>query len=140
MKDQILLLRSLGYSYKEIKNELGCSLSTISYHCGAEQKDKNLVRLRDRRNKKRKYIQECKQSKPCADCGENYPYYVMQFDHLGDKDFTISKMVQSDMQLSVIKEEIEKCEVVCANCHAVRTHFRSLKTMGDAPDISRFYS
>ena len=33
MRDKILELRKLGYSYKKIKKTLGCALSTISYHC-----------------------------------------------------------------------------------------------------------
>jgi hypothetical protein len=33
MKEKILELRKLGFSYKKIKKEIGCSLSTISYHC-----------------------------------------------------------------------------------------------------------
>lgn len=33
MKEEILRLRKLGYSYKKIKEELGCARSTISYHC-----------------------------------------------------------------------------------------------------------
>lgn len=33
MKEKILELRKLGYSYSKIIKELGCSKSTISYHC-----------------------------------------------------------------------------------------------------------
>jgi 5-methylcytosine-specific restriction endonuclease McrA len=40
MKDQIIKLRSLGYSYARIQDELGCSKGTISYHCGDGQKEK----------------------------------------------------------------------------------------------------
>jgi hypothetical protein len=39
MKDEILQLRSIGFTYKQIKNKLGCSLSTISYHLGTNQKE-----------------------------------------------------------------------------------------------------
>lgn len=62
--------------------------------------------------------------KPCADCGIKYPYYVMQFDHLGDKEYTISKMASLGSKTKIDKE-IAKCEVVCANCHAIRTYERS---------------
>ncbi len=61
---------------------------------------------------------------PCADCGVQYPYYVMQFDHVrGHKEFNIGPIgptVGRDRLLA----EIAKCEVVCANCHAERTHSR----------------
>lgn len=44
MKEQILKLRSEGKTYKEIKDIMGCSKSTISYHCGEGQKVKNQER------------------------------------------------------------------------------------------------
>lgn len=37
MKQQILELRAKGMSYNKIKNQLGCALSTISYHCSTEE-------------------------------------------------------------------------------------------------------
>lgn len=49
MKEQILKLREEGKTYSQIKAELGCSKSTISYHCGEGQKEKS----RDRRRKNR---------------------------------------------------------------------------------------
>ena len=63
--------------------------------------------------------------RPCADCRGEYPYYVMQFDHRGDKEFTISAFLRErGMTLERILLEIAKCDVVCANCHAERTHQR----------------
>lgn len=69
-----------------------------------------------------------KKDVPCADCGIVYPHYVMHFDHLGvePKLFTVSQMRTKTKQ--VILDEIAKCEVVCANCHAERTHNRLNKT------------
>lgn len=52
MKEKILQLRSEGKSYNEIKKMLGCSKSTISFHCGIGQKDKNNKRVRLGRKKK----------------------------------------------------------------------------------------
>lgn len=46
MKEQILKLRTQGKSYKDIVKELGCSIATVSYHCGKGQKDKVLSRGR----------------------------------------------------------------------------------------------
>ena len=49
IKDKILSLRSEGKSYKEIEKELGCSRSTISYHCGSGQKEKAYQRVKKQR-------------------------------------------------------------------------------------------
>ena len=66
-------------------------------------------------------------SKPCADCGKSYPSYVMDFDHgEGDKVGNVGSM-KHRVSLTRLQEEIDKCEVVCANCHRERTHQLSLK-------------
>lgn len=75
---------------------------------------------------RKRRVQEFKESRPCADCGSFYPYYVMQFDHRdgSDKVLDISRMVL--MSWAKIESEILKCDLVCANCHAVRTYNRSV--------------
>lgn len=57
---------------------------------------------------------------PCTDCKIKYHYSVMQFDHLRDKKFAVSTG-KDHRAINKLLEEIKKCEVVCANCHAVRT-------------------
>ena len=57
--------------------------------------------------------------KQCADCGLRYPPCVMDFDHVrGKKLFTIADNIKGPL-LKLI-EEIEKCDIVCANCHRLR--------------------
>lgn len=64
---------------------------------------------------------------PCADCGLQYPHYVMELDHVrGSKVSHISDMPGS-YGWCKIEEEIEKCDVVCANCHRERTWQRSIQ-------------
>lgn len=60
---------------------------------------------------------------PCADCGVRYPPYVMDFDHRdpSKKSFTISMSHRSSGARKV-REEIAKCDLVCANCHRERTY------------------
>ena len=62
---------------------------------------------------------------PCKDCGVKYPPYVMDFDHVqGMKVADISDMIQKHIPIPTLVDEISKCEVVCANCHRERTHYR----------------
>ena len=83
-----------------------------------------IERAKSQKEKTRDYVRSIKESKPCKDCGKSYPYYVMQFDHVGgDKVGDIGKM-QASGPLRAIKVEIEKCELVCANCHATKTWIR----------------
>lgn len=66
-----------------------------------------------------------KKSEPCADCGGTFHPAAMQFDHLPGKVklFEVATGVASRSRVSVLAE-IAKCELVCANCHAIRTHER----------------
>lgn len=82
------------------------------------------------RRKTRKLTAEIKETTPCVDCGESYPYYVMQFDHIPGKEKLgcIATMVGKNAAWEKIKEEILKCDIVCANCHAERTYKRRVAT------------
>lgn len=96
------------------------------YQSTKELKDS---RQRDRRNAIRKFLDEYKEGKPCTDCGTVYPRYVLDFDHLPDFDKKLNLgSVSSAPSLAAVIEEIAKCEIVCANCHRVRTHSRSKTT------------
>ena len=60
----------------------------------------------------------------CADCGYAEHACALDFDHLPEykKKFTISDELHRSVRQ--IQEEMAKCEVVCANCHRVRTKRR----------------
>jgi len=83
----------------------------------------SLKQAKIRMNKVRNFIRTCK-SKPCMDCKKKYPYYVMDFDHRDPKKkkFALSKVVGKSCTLKkTLQIEINKCDVVCANCHRIRT-------------------
>lgn len=80
--------------------------------------------------KRRELVRQIK-SRACADCGIQYPFYVMDFDHReGEtKEYELNRIDR--MTTRVLLREIEKCDVVCANCHRVRTYKRMLEHEGD---------
>lgn len=53
-------------------------------------------------------------------CGEKNPLYL-EFDHLENKTDTISNMVRRQVSLKRLKQEIEKCQVLCVKCHRLKT-------------------
>jgi hypothetical protein len=58
---------------------------------------------------------------PCVDCRENDPL-VLDFDHVrGIKIGNVKSMAADGRPLAVIKAEIAKCEIRCANCHRRKT-------------------
>jgi hypothetical protein len=77
---------------------------------------------RDKQNLKRR-LAEIKEASGCVDCGINN-HIILDFDHLRNKKYNISRMIHDGFSWKAIKKEIEKCEIVCANCHRIRTHNR----------------
>ncbi len=71
------------------------------------------------------YIQDIKLQRGCADCGYKEHAVALDFDHLPGhtKEHRIAVLAAGATRAK-IDAEIAKCEVVCANCHRVRTHQR----------------
>jgi hypothetical protein len=128
---------SLGSRYSEVKhgtsaeyNRYGCRCKL----CSKEEVRRKLLWSRNNPEKNREYVRRNQRAnrliireaknRPCVDCGIQYPYYVMQFDHLRDKLIGLSTGHAMGLGKVRLQEELDKCEVVCANCHAARTHTR----------------
>lgn len=79
-------------------------------------RDFDLKRHRNRRAKAQKWIES--QRLVCLKCGETHPG-VLDFHHRNpdEKELTIGHAVVSEVALSRVKKEIEKCDVLCSNCH-----------------------
>lgn len=73
----------------------------------------------------RRFIESLKARTPCSDCGQKFPPECMDYDHVGDnKVMSVSKMIGSKHSVEEVFAEIDKCELVCANCHRIRTRGR----------------
>jgi hypothetical protein len=90
-----------------------------------DNKERIYSRRKDRFESLREWIRELK-SNPCADCGGLYHHAAMTWDHLPEytKLFNIADSVRQYGR-KAIEEEIAKCDLVCANCHAIRTWKRN---------------
>lgn len=67
---------------------------------------------------KKDWFNEYKLTLKCKECGENHPA-VLDFHHNNpnQKESEVSTMVYKNWSLNKIKEEINKCTVLCSNCH-----------------------
>jgi rubredoxin len=76
-----------------------------------------------RRKRIRAQVDELKSSLYCNRCGFD-DKRVLVFHHLNpnEKDFTIGDAVHLGYSFERIQEEINKCEVLCANCHLIEHH------------------
>jgi hypothetical protein len=78
-----------------------------------------------RRETTRDWVRDYRKNKGCKDCGTD-DFRVLEFDHLPEheKEFNVADGVAIGYGKEKILKEMEKCEVVCANCHRIRTHQR----------------
>jgi hypothetical protein len=175
-KENIILLRKQGKSYREIQKELNCSRSLISYFCKSEvlndiglysgkklnedeierlkefykensieetmkefgvgrstvtkygenkkfifdnddeRRKSNYIRTKTFRRRTKEKAVEYKGGK-CVICEYNKCISALEFHHLdpSKKDFTLSKNMCTAWDK--IKDELDKCILVCANCH-----------------------
>lgn len=98
-----------------------------------------------KRSRKEFLIRRCKETRErlnayklqrgCKDCGYNTRPEALDFDHLpgNKKSFQISQV--TGRSWNRVLEEIAKCELVCANCHRVRTADRAKQLQRDIAEL-----
>ena len=66
----------------------------------------------------------------CAKCGESRGY-VLDFHHIDptQKENTIARMTSNKSNLNDIQKEVDKCIVLCANCHREFHHFKKINNL-----------
>jgi len=115
--------------------EQGTEYQRRWYH---RNKEKVLERRKQRRLEARDWLRRYKSRLSCIECGESHPA-CLQFHHRNreEKNFTISNVAgRQDVSLKRLMQEIEKCEVLCVNCHAKR-HWREKYESDDWEEILR---
>lgn len=96
-----------------------------------KNKAKYIAQAELRRQKLRDLIRDLKRDRPCADCQRTFHPVCMDFDHRpGEtKCFTIAEYAKM-VSWARILEEVKKCDLVCANCHRIRTAARLAERAG----------
>lgn len=87
---------------------------------------KTLADRRQLRAELRALVQAFK-TKPCADCGGTFDPVCMDFDHRPGEIKTddVSKLMKHVLRTAAVLAEIAKCDLVCSNCHRLRTKNRN---------------
>ncbi|MCU0642056.1 MAG: hypothetical protein MUF61_00560 [archaeon] len=83
--------------------------------------------VKERKLKIRKWLEEYKEGLKCSRCSENHPATI-DFHHKNKskKEQEISYLAWFGYSIKRIKREIEKCEILCANCHR-KAHYKNNK-------------
>lgn len=89
------------------------------YYTDPTYKEKAVLGLKQRRDICRLALCKYLEGKSCSHCPENDPL-VLEFDHLRDKKGNISNLVNQG-NWNIVLQEIEKCQLLCANCHNRKT-------------------
>lgn len=88
---------------------------------------------KERHDKNNEIYREMK-SQPCTDCHNIFPHYIMEFDHVPERGILkkrIAALVGSrSWNAKTLQDELAKCDLVCANCHKIRTYERRTNTDG----------
>lgn len=118
MKQKILKTQKQNpdWGYKKIANHLGCDPSTVRYHTNPNYRNRHLEKRFDRRKNLKKTLVEENGGK-CCKCGYNKCLRALEFHHLdpSTKDFDFGQY--RDCSLERARKEIQKCILVCSNCH-----------------------
>lgn len=93
-----------------------------------KNRERHAARAGERRTRWRAHLTQLiddAKNVPCSDCGGRYPSYVMDFDHVAvDKLANVANLRTGSLER--LLGEMRKCDVVCANCHRLRTRSRRI--------------
>jgi len=86
---------------------------------------------KDRRAALQEWYTNYKATLQCRNCGEWRPE-CLQFHHRDPKEkkFNIGEWIKNGVSLETLQAEIAKCDVLCANCHAVETQNQRYQAKG----------
>ena len=86
---------------------------------------------KDRRTELQEWYTKYKATLHCENCGEWRPE-CLQFHHRDprQKEFNISEWIRNGVSLETLRAEIAKCDVLCANCHAIETQDQKYRKLG----------
>lgn len=125
IKQKIINMRAAGATFVDIMDELDCDMDYIYRNLNKDSKVNVSSKFRKQHFNELEAIQAFKELQGCSDCFREYPHYVLEFDHLpGFKKFGQVSHILKKYGPDKAWEEIAKCEVVCSNCHKIRTNIR----------------
>ena len=119
-------------------------LNLLHTHCNAcqspmrrasyeKRRDYYLGRISERQRELLVWLEELKSAAACSRCGFSHPAAI-QFHHRNplEKDVEISIAVRNGWGKTHLLRELEKCDILCANCHFI-LHWEQRRALSDVP-------
>ena len=113
-----------------------CARDGLNGHCKQCHNDKARIRWKENpkyrdsvraakqrmKDRLRDIVAKYLKSHPCLCCGEEN-WLVLEFDHKDpeDKAREIARFINDGCRVDRLSLEISKCDVLCANCHRLKT-------------------
>lgn len=111
--------KALGIRHKTCRE---CMKWFVKRYFKGSAHDEHLRNVKERKKAARvvarEYVWEYLATHPCIQCGEFDPR-VLEFHHRKDeqKEKDIARMVGDGYSTPRLQEELDKCDVLCSNCH-----------------------
>lgn len=116
-----------GDGYRSIANRLGLTRDYVRYYLQDDgvvitNNKRSKSHRKDRAGTNKRVIWEILRRVGCEVCGEKNPL-VLEFDHINpeDKSAEMTSLISKGAGLERLLDELEKCRIVCANCHRIHT-------------------
>lgn len=90
-----------------------------------ESRSKASDRAKKQTQNRTEFLRNYKEAAGCLDCRVGYPHYILEFDHREGEEKIGPVGSLKRISMEKLMGEIDKCDVVCANCHRARTWERS---------------
>ena len=89
-----------------------------------ERREYKRIYNKNKRKEVGDWYKEYKRNLKCSKCGETF-YACLEFHHKGgDKNTEVARLVSNALSIERVKKEIEKCIILCSNCHR-KEHFKN---------------
>jgi hypothetical protein len=110
--------------------------ANVAYY--ARNSRREIERVRGRQDLTIAFLRDLRE-RPCADCGGTFAAHQMDFDHRDplQKAFRLTMGAAMLKRRDILMEEVQKCDIVCANCHRLRTWERH-RRRGPGTGTSRY--
>jgi len=110
--------------YKDLEKRRECRRKWYK-----NNQDSEKAHVYRRKRKIKNWYKELKRNLKCETCGESHPA-TLDFHHKNskEKESQIPYLVRGGYSIERIKKEVNKCKILCANCHR-KTHFKETQNI-----------
>ena len=119
-------------SVKKVAKIFKCSTGTVMNYIDPMQREKSQVRAVEQRVRKQGIVDDAKAEGTCLECKRSgLELFLLDLDHVnGEKIASMSSMIRHYPD-DVLREELQKCQVLCSRCHRIVTERRKAELSGN---------